>query len=74
MYPEYPIPDLIEVQAGEVVVLDERARVEAKMEKKKRDVAEYNERSEELRLKLAQEALLKAEENLKKLKERTKSP
>lgn len=74
LFPDYPIPDLIEIRAGEIVVLDEKPRVEAKKEEKKRKVAQYTKWREEQRLKEAQAALAVAEENLKKLQERKKSP
>jgi hypothetical protein len=67
-YPDFPIPELIVVSAGEVTVMDETARVEKARAKIKKDKEEQEVRQRQYAVERAQEQLDDAQRRLKKLR------
>jgi hypothetical protein len=63
-YPDFPIPDLIEISAGKIAVLDEKARVEKAKAAKLRNEARHEVWQHEMTMRFAQEKLESAKKEM----------
>lgn len=64
-YPNYPVPNLIEIAAGTIAVHDETARIEKAKIAKARAEARYQEQQKKRDLERAQRNLVEAQRNLR---------
>ena len=66
-YPQYGIPEIVELRVNEVVALQETARVKKSMDRKAKKKAEYARRHAEWEAEQAQKNLAEAQATLRRL-------
>jgi hypothetical protein len=67
-YPDYGIPELIELHCTNGIILEEKERVQKAIEKKKQDIINAEISHREWEIEQAQNQLKKAQKKLKELK------
>lgn len=67
-YPQFPLPELVEIAVGKVTILDETARVEKAKKKKLEHRASQEARNKKRALEITQRELEAVQAKLKKLK------